>query len=876
VDSCPTENELQAFALGALDAVYVAALSNHLDTCTVCLKAIWALAPGQVEGEENVGRYLLRRELGRGGMGVVYEAFDPELNRIVALKVLRPELASQQQRLQGEAQAMATLSHPNVVTVYDVGTIDERVFLVMERVQGTKLSQWLLTEARTSDAIVAIFLQAAEGLAAAHGAGIVHRDFKPENVLVSHNGRAQVTDFGLAISESDAKRESRFLNEGTAGYMAPEQQRGEFVDARSDQYALCVALEEALRDTPNVSSSLSAIVSRGRKVEPAARWPSVRALLDAILAQKKRARSRKTGLVVTLSLTLLGAAMFWFGGRRANDQRLCDGGEAHVAEVWNEQAKRTLLNAFRSIGSADWQKPHAATARALDAYTQRWLKLQRATCEATRVHGEQSEAALDQKMSCLNERLEHARSLVRVAGAVDATMLEHIPALLDTLPPLESCNETRETLPPPPAERITEVANLRARLAEASATLAAGRYEQGLHFANALTQEADRIHYLPLVAEAALLAGTAHGRLGHAQESERALEQAVSSATAGGARLIAVRAWVQLMHYIGVEEKRYADGFRYSEYANAVLEGLLGVADLQSERLAWHRAMLVGQKHYAQAQEVSEQELALVASTFGEEHRLYASALDGKAGILAGQCRNLDALAIQNRACTILEEQFGESHPQLALCLGNIASLHSALGQHAQALTLKRRALTLFERIPGHPNHVAMAHRNLVRSLTALGQTEEASRALQAATSLSRASDEATLSLLQADLLHKTGKTEEAAQLYARAMAADTAHLRSEPALNLAQLELERKNYIASERASGVAMSTLERTREPTSCAFAHPLHLRAEALMALKRQTEALSTAERAVELLRTAQVDPDLRERIASSLERAKAAQP
>ncbi|MFN3181172.1 MAG: protein kinase domain-containing protein [Nannocystaceae bacterium] len=199
----------------------------------------------------EIGRYRLGERLGAGGMGMVFEARDTTLDRPVALKLLRPgyELDAASERLQREARAMARLAHPNVVTVFDVGVHEGAVFVAMEMVVGDTLRGWL-REARPTADIIDVLDQAAKGLAAAHEAGLVHRDFKPENVMVGADGRVRVLDFGLA-KPTDANDTQDLLTQtgtmlGTPRYMAPEQFRGEPADARSDQFSLGVVFYEAL------------------------------------------------------------------------------------------------------------------------------------------------------------------------------------------------------------------------------------------------------------------------------------------------------------------------------------------------------------------------------------------------------------------------------------------------------------------------------------------------------------------------------------------------------------------------------------------------------------------------------------------------------
>src|SRR5262245_44538442 len=228
--------------------------------------------------------YILIGKLGAGGMGVVYAAYDPKLDRKVAIKLLRPDRVDPDQgraRMMREAQAMARLAHPNVIGVHHVGIWKDQVFVVMEFVDGGTLRQWLAEKPRTATELLGVFLQAGRGLAAAHAAGLLHRDFKPDNVLLGKDGRARVIDFGIAralqadrvagpsvagvlVSEEATTASSGFPSSsspktpleipltrpgtilGTPAYMAPEQRRGLEASARSDQYSFCVALYESL------------------------------------------------------------------------------------------------------------------------------------------------------------------------------------------------------------------------------------------------------------------------------------------------------------------------------------------------------------------------------------------------------------------------------------------------------------------------------------------------------------------------------------------------------------------------------------------------------------------------------------------------------
>ncbi len=284
----------------------------------------------------KVGRYRVEGKIGAGGMGVVYRAHDPELARDVALKLLNTASVSDDEagrargRLVREARAMARLAHPNVIHVYDVGAVDDGVFIAMELVDGDSLSKWITRERPSWRDVLRCYLDAGEGLAAAHEAGIVHRDFKPENVLLGSDGRVRVGDFGLAggpgsetgrydlppTDSGRAKVDQEAVTSsltrtgallGTPKYMAPEQEVGLSATARSDQFGFCVALYEGLYGHPpyrgdTVSSYRQAVnaeairtpegtavpkwvfelLRTGLHRDPADRHPSMRALLDAL------------------------------------------------------------------------------------------------------------------------------------------------------------------------------------------------------------------------------------------------------------------------------------------------------------------------------------------------------------------------------------------------------------------------------------------------------------------------------------------------------------------------------------------------------------------------------------------------------------------
>ncbi|MBI5543012.1 MAG: serine/threonine protein kinase [Deltaproteobacteria bacterium] len=344
-DACPSEDSLLELVQGSVAPPEATRLQGHVDQCPTCklLLQTWLqLEASSVSGPalgQRIGRYRILRRVGAGAMGVVYAAHDQELDRQLAIKVLRPEItgaasSSGQGRLRREAQALARLSHPNVVTVFDIGVVGEQPFIAMEYVDGGSLRAWLGEGRRGLKEILGIFQMAGQGLAAAHRAGIVHRDFKLDNVLIGRDGRARVTDFGLARPAEDAATSLELLSPGTLlsdlrltrtgavvgtpVYMSPEQLRGEAASALSDQFSYCVALWEALfGDRPfsgrtladlmesheqsapvepshgrSVPRWLRRILVRGLSTDPRRRFASMDALLLALGAGAATGRRR--------------------------------------------------------------------------------------------------------------------------------------------------------------------------------------------------------------------------------------------------------------------------------------------------------------------------------------------------------------------------------------------------------------------------------------------------------------------------------------------------------------------------------------------------------------------------------------------------------
>jgi len=394
------------------------------------------IAPRSVIGR-TIGRYEVLRPLGAGGMGLVYLARDPELDRRVAIKLVRPGRRGSRSRLLREGQAVARLSHPNVVTVHDVGEYGEDLFIAMEYVRGSTVGQWLETP-RSWGQVLEVFRAAGRGLAAAHRAGLVHRDFKPDNVLLG-DGRVVVSDFGLARADAPGERHVDDIGEidatrtdgivGTPAYMSPEQFRGSTVDARSDQFSFCIALWEGLYgvrpfETPTTSPTdyeqLSRAVRtgaiqppprdravprrilralrRGLSVEPGLRFASMEALLAALRPPDRRPMlAGATIAVVAIGIGLVAATRA--SPAPAAVLPSCEAEAARVDAIWNAAARERY-------GTAGRAEHVAEDVAGFDRFAARWSATARTVCVAGAAAPRRAPECLDAALGALGHALD--------------------------------------------------------------------------------------------------------------------------------------------------------------------------------------------------------------------------------------------------------------------------------------------------------------------------------------------------------------------------------------------------------------------------------------------------------------------------------------
>jgi len=706
----------------------------------------------------RIGRFVVERRLGAGAMGVVYAARDPALDRRVAIKLVRPEVAGDhkaQLRLEREARALAKLSHPNIVAIHEVGEHHGQVFLAMEHVQGQSLRAWQERARRSTAELLAMYVQAGRGLAAAHAAGLVHRDFKPDNVLVDDEGRARVVDFGLVSGDEEGRRaelarwqsidgrsEGLLVTHthalvGTPAYMSPEQFGGEAIDVHSDQFAFCVALWESMygerpfdgqslldlstrvcigrlrppTKTRGVPGWVRSACERGLSVDPQQRWPSMDALLDALATGRTRARAR-SGLAVAGALVALGAGV---EGYRRYDraQRIaaCEASGDEITIAWNDERRQALHDALIATGAS-----YAATTADkvmpwLERQAENWREARVAACMDADVSGRWSTETLDRSLWCLDERRSQLESLVDELTYTDVDVVQRAVKAAAGLPSVAWCRDERmlDVLAPPPEDNLEAVRAVRADVVRAENLLRAGRYDSGLTLAREALAHAEALEWSPLVATAGWTMARLLESTGKYPEAEAALEDVYFEAAQRAAPEVAFEAANLLVFVVGHHQARHADGRRWGRHAELALASLHEHQGLEQAHLFFNLAGVdLDAGDYVRAKDGYERALAIQTEVLGPDHPELAGDLNNLASVNYRMGDDDQAKALYERALSIRERALGPDHPDVANSLTNIANIYQRAGAYERARLLLERALSITERVHG-PKHPSMA-----------------------------------------------------------------------------------------------------------------------------------------------------------------------
>ncbi|MCH9688846.1 MAG: serine/threonine-protein kinase [Deltaproteobacteria bacterium] len=791
-------------------------------------------------------------------MGEIWAGFDAALGRRVALKLLRRQRAKEGLRLRREAQALARLSHPNVVRVHGIEVDRGQMFIAMELVLGQTLRQWQDTMPRPSwKACVRAYIGAGRGLAAAHGAGLIHRDFKPSNCMIDGDGEVKVLDFGLvswagtdpadefddgvtAETSGAGDTLSRSLTRtgaiiGTQAYMSPEALRGASFDDRSDQFSFCIALYEAVygvrpavsqttegRDSPStrvwiappkyrsaVPLRLRRILLRGLEVDAERRWPSMSALLHQL--ERTVAPRQLHTLVVSAAIAVFGAGLGTTHYLEAVNR--CTGAAAQLEGVWDDTRRQAVRNAILGTNLAYAEDALIRVQTKLDDYTTSWAAQYTDACAATAVRREQSEEDRNLRMVCLREGRRRAKATVDVLMEADRQVVLNSTSLVMELPELSRCDDVEDLRQH--SQRIStvnddqqsrETSILRAGLAAAKAERHAGRYSVALEKVEPVAKRAEALEGNPRIQAAALLE---RGRLlddnGRRHEAEKDLTRAFALASEHDRDDLAFEAARRLSSVTGADPSRSAEALLWIQVAMPLASGS---PRKQAACLKARGTVLAGQGEYKLAEASYRRALQLVVPMREETSRDIAVYLNDLGNMLSSQGRHQEAQQLHQRALNIRESTLGPGHPNTAMSLNNLGIALEGLGDYQRAERHFRRALQIRERtLLSSDPHLAISVDSLAIVLYMQRRYEQAEFYYRRSLQLRReAPDPAPLGLATSlnnlgTVLSATGHQHAAARHYEQALRLEEKILRSDhpakafPLMGLAESSLALRDF---------------------------------------------------------------------------------
>jgi eukaryotic-like serine/threonine-protein kinase len=838
--------------------------------------------PGQTHQRGKLlGRYVVLSLLGSGGMGEVYTAFDPALDRRVALKVIKPfaddkSVTSARGLLLAEAQALAKVAHPHVITVYDVGTFDDDVYLAMEYVEGTTLAGWLDTSHSWTE-IVDMFVAAGRGLEAAHRAGLVHRDFKPHNVLIGKDDRVRVIDFGIALANKARATPGEIV--GTPAFMAPEQFEAGDVGPAADQFAFCVALYQALwhqhafagdsdadlRDnvlggkitpppTSDVPTPVRDAIVRGLSRDPAARHPAMGALLDAI---KPRPRRRFLPYALAGGASAIAAATVLVLALPDQEaSKPCAGFERDLAGTWDPARKRAVQD---KVAPDAWP----TVERFFDDYSSAWVQHKIGACRASSVTHEQTPAVLERRMSCLDTRrreLDAAVAIVAGGGAPSGKVHE----IASGLRSLASCDNLAALAPLPQAP----AASLRAvedQLARVHAKRLAGNYAEARQDASLVIAMAKELHWGAAIARALVQRGLAETVDGDPKAARETLFEAIRQGEEAGDVESQATAWVGLVSVEASGLRQPTEALRWAKHAEIALAKAGGDQEEQAQLLHNVASALRTLDRDEEALDHERRALALFEHAFGPRHARVANQRGSVATSLRRVGQLDESIRENEAALALLIELVGDRHPYVASQLNNLGLAYDDADRLADARRVLEQALEIREAELGK-THASIANplMNLVALERRAGNVDAAEALWQRAydirvATLGEGHPDVTRAL-HGKLIDRVSRgvddeartlaTEVVARLRSRADAVELATALSQ------RCELERRagRLDAAQASCKEAVAALGKDPEPTRAVYVYAYVARvatqrlqlADAEASLERARAALATVTR------------------------------
>lgn len=810
---CLSDVTLVNFVAGRLSKTEIDRVDAELDGCADCRQTLVALArQSLISGTEDaesamlpigsaLGQYQLTGVLGRGGGGVVYAAHDSELQRRVAIKIVHAS-DSRRQRVVAEAQAMARLSHPNVVTVYEVGedpTVG--VYLVLELVEGQTLADLAATEPGWR-ALLDAYVQAGRGLAAAHQVDLVHRDFKPHNVLIDSQGRARVTDFGLAKAptpvsypannQGSLKTESAIA--GTPAYMAPEQLQGDAATTASDQYSFCKSLFCALynqraeiwsevpaspvQSSRRVPRWLWPILRRGLNVDPARRYVDMDSLLSAL--GRRQRKTVRVGLVA-VAAAVVGIGIGGYARSSPSDELVsCNNAGQHVREQFGSERLTELRRVLASAANPNAEAIASRVTETLGRYASELENLSIQTCEATYHERSQSESLHGRQKVCIDDRLLQLDAL-STALTDDAELAGKAIGASLGLQALEGCTDRVTLLAKPgPLQDPTmraQIAETRSWLANARVKRDLAQYSDALSLAEKAVARAREIAHKPTEAAALFLVAEVRGRTESPAAAKELLYDAAFAAEAARDDVTAAQVWTKLIFHTGYRQRLFDEAYRLSQHASAAIDRIGGSALLESKRLYAHSSTLHAEARYEEALTMLRRSLELIEGELGPNDPDAAATVAAIAMNLSKVGKVEEAIEFSLRGLAMREASLGPEHPDLASSHNSLGSQLGRLKRYEEAGQHLQRAIEILENSVG-PEHIHVAYTlenlaelSLASDNAALALTQY--RRAQTIMIAKQGADHAGLvySLLgEGKALNKLGRQEEAETVLVRAL----------------------------------------------------------------------------------------------------------
>lgn len=738
----PTEDGLDSGDANPDDGGFPPIVEEHTQTIEVrASDPSHRLASGT-----RIGRYIVIGGIAPVGLGEAYAAFDPELDCKVILKLIGAEGADDNTTSASDLLASVAectnLDHPSIAKIHAVGSYGDGVYVAMEFVEGIHLRQWM--EARDEPfpwtEVLRVFRSAGRGLAAAHRQGIVHADFKPDNVFIEQHGRTCVLDFGLTrpdphprtntplplaefkrglegVVATDEFPEVATPRPGTPPYQAPEQLVGAEGDARTDQFAFCVAFYEVLygerpflheeprellaeqlahsiRSAPardEVPDWLRRVLVRGLSPRRADRWPSMEALLGA-LDRDPSARRKRWGIGSALVAAALVAAagIGWLSNR---ESRQCKPDETLLAGVWDASVRTALQDRFarsdRPYANHTW---HTVESR-LHEWTNEWLQLRELACSVTHVWGEANEELLERRYACLDARLGEIDAFGALYADATPAMLEHAGAAVFKIQMPRSCiaAATLDTHALAPESVRERVATLRQQQARGWVALHGGNADLAHELTRAVHQETTDLDVPALRVDNLLLQAQLEQKTNPAA-ALATLHEASGLAASHDLQQLAAQAWLALAT-LEPDAERARLALQYASFAvdraqDARLEAAL--VERRGDLAATSGQLSAALTHYREA--LAALDKASDANPFAKARLLQ------KQGELLAQRSDLSAAERYfQRALELTTKLQGSEHPDLAPLLGGLGQISAARGQHEEAYVMLERALDLLE-----------------------------------------------------------------------------------------------------------------------------------------------------------------------------------